>query len=375
MVLERQNETWTFPEAAWNAMACAGVRYKIELVTPLTEGGLQKLDLLGYDAQWTSLTQPPQFVPVLNKERLLKAIVFQKRPYTDSHKFAEKLTPTQLNGIKFMRYKALYMVGGWSISPIDVALRAECERLQNTLKMSHNKDFDLGDYLEFPARDLPALEGMIRDPVVPTFHSLTVLWGADIGETVPDFLTFPSTDDVQTPIPQGDFSWADEVEQLFEEDPPSSWSLKPRLVRAIKNSVQHTTVNRNPAKFDGHTRQYVYSVVKRAIKALRKRVASRKTKYLAMGTQDGEEPRFKGMPIRMFIAALASGSGLSYADIFEVYIPSTRDFKKMEQIPLVGVASDGPTVDFMLVVETARAARDWKERRERAVPASVLSTL
>lgn len=116
------------------AQEVGGALWKIEaselyenIVHP-KPGVVIRVDLLGMDAVYLGNYGVDAFAPVLNKERLLKALMWFKRD-------AKRSYPGELlNIVKYIRFRAFYMLGGWLYPDLAAFLRMKCERMLHYLR-------------------------------------------------------------------------------------------------------------------------------------------------------------------------------------------------------------------------------------------------
>jgi len=121
---------WALPAALSMALLKVGVRLTIEVVTDVAKGleeGLLNLDLLGFDAvNMGRIVDNAGWMPTLNYNRLYESLAFAKQDYAREERTLGR--PTVL-ALSLARYRALYLMGGWSIPGLDLLIRLRCQTI------------------------------------------------------------------------------------------------------------------------------------------------------------------------------------------------------------------------------------------------------
>jgi hypothetical protein len=85
---------------------------------------MYSLDLLGYDAMTLEVAGVMMTVPVLNKDRMMKALVFTKKNIDQTGKSTH--SPYVANMLKLVKLRALYLAGGWAMDNVSELIVETC---------------------------------------------------------------------------------------------------------------------------------------------------------------------------------------------------------------------------------------------------------
>jgi hypothetical protein len=160
-------------------------KYQLDLMNSKI-GTLLTLDCLGNDAvgYYSRELNKIMFIPILNKDRVWKAVLFAKKKLviTDKGEFQNE---AQLLLYQYIRLTTMFIIGGWWYNSTSIILRKEIRALWKALR-SRVKDVgtaimqaatylfssEFGDSLFGPSTLLSVLRNNVS---VPTLHSIITL--------------------------------------------------------------------------------------------------------------------------------------------------------------------------------------------------------
>jgi hypothetical protein len=389
--LERSGEGWKFPAVAIDAMKRAGVNYKMEVVTDVTDlkvGSHYKLDLLGYDlyVKQGDLIAEPYGFPVLNKDRLMSSLLFQKRKYDTGE--GKRLSRESGTMIRFMRFKALYLIGGWAHPVLAEAIRAQCHALRKDLTDVSFEVTELTDLLNLPESDVVELLAKLTDYVVPTLGDIYGLNEATMTITPELVRAFTEPDALPALLLEKGMSFDDMIDRfdpggkedwakLVEEARPSEW--KQPVARELE---RHTRQTREPTTNPAVTKytkkklktvakdDKIVSLTKKLSKALKKERSKQESTWFVVGTKNNEEPpqdpRVRGAAaMRMYLADLAAGFGITIDQMISNHNQMGMGLQKT--YPEVNLEkSESYTTDDKLIIAAARKElAEWTAKKEK----------
>jgi hypothetical protein len=157
-----------------NLIIDTGVQIETTLSTVINHDkeGLQELDFLGYDL----FTENGYHYPVLSRERIIKALMFDKTNLRDTREMTGKERGMFISTTKIGKWLVLYLLGGWAHSDLE-------EFLVRIIKVEQAR-------VESTFQDLPSEDELRRsltifnDEQIPDLHA--IILSALKGSIVPD---------------------------------------------------------------------------------------------------------------------------------------------------------------------------------------------
>lgn len=157
-VVTKNHTGYIFTDDAKKNMRAVGLVIKLETAQDITpaalEEGFLKLDLLGYDAVQIGMGVQG-YMPVLDPTRLDKAIMFPR------HEFSLKHQADIASMLKFVRYRALYLMGGWYDPSISLGIRSYLNEARKHLPSDKVRQEDLLLSISDVLSEVDILESMI----------------------------------------------------------------------------------------------------------------------------------------------------------------------------------------------------------------------
>jgi hypothetical protein len=161
-----------------------GVKMKIEAAVPFynwldTGPDVKQADVLGFDFVWLDFIGVPGVAaPILNYERLLKALIFIKN---------SRDSAPEDSLIRLMRYRSLYIVGGWLYPGVEQLLKTLCFEILNDLEDASVPEELLigvisliyGEELAGTVAAEPAMRLFLTQRAVPTLYEMVALVADD----------------------------------------------------------------------------------------------------------------------------------------------------------------------------------------------------
>jgi len=127
--IRRGDSGWQLDPLLEKAMQRVGVRLTIELVTPFTDfvpDKIIKMDFLGFDVIKPTAAGINSWLPVLNQVRLFRSVINVK---FDQDKMDKNMGQMSAHVLNLARYRALYLIGGWAYTGLDLTLKVLCRSL------------------------------------------------------------------------------------------------------------------------------------------------------------------------------------------------------------------------------------------------------
>lgn len=178
--LVREGQGWIFSKGAIEAMRVVHCNFRIECCSEIVLGApLLRMDLLGYDFKLNPLAEVKiEYVPVLAYDRMLNALLFQKQDYLD---YVSKGRRAEIGrALSFVRYRAIYLIGGWTYEPLAISIRLLCSTLQKTVSNLHDlSDREISEVLSISGVEASQVAQLIRLPEVPSLIDVAKLFGIE----------------------------------------------------------------------------------------------------------------------------------------------------------------------------------------------------